>query len=141
PSTRRAEGRAFPAWSGRGGAQRRGGEVEAPRDPPSATLSRPALLHEEGRVKKLPPPRRGGVARSDGVVGLRPPQDHPSATLSRPALLHEEGRVMTPSPPRRGGGARSEGVGGLGPPQGHASGTLSGHALLHAERRDKKLCP
>src|SRR5690606_33625035 len=49
-STRRAKTEAFPSSSRRGGAQRRGGGVEAPQDHPSATLSRPALLDEEGKV-------------------------------------------------------------------------------------------
>src|SRR5690606_9691290 len=45
-STRRAKNsEAFPSAPRRGGAQRRGGEIQ---DRLSATLSRPALLHEEG---------------------------------------------------------------------------------------------
>src|SRR5690606_8879857 len=37
-----------------GGAQRRGGGVEAPQAHPSATLSRPALLNEEGKIRSIP---------------------------------------------------------------------------------------
>src|SRR5690606_9476467 len=127
----------FPSSSRRGGAKRRGGVgFGFAVGPPSATLSRPALLHEEGKVQNIPllveegwreatgwcgfwvcrkttlrdtvascppprggqsakhsPPRRGGVARSDGVMGFNA-AGPPSATPSRPALLHEEGKVQ-----------------------------------------------
>src|SRR5690606_28128483 len=70
-STRRAKSNTHPSSSRRGGAQRRGGGVQSPQDHLSATPSRPALLHEEGKVNQLSPPRRGGVARSAGVAGFQ----------------------------------------------------------------------
>src|SRR5690606_38164580 len=111
---RRRSERRRPGWQRRGryplGGAVRGSRRSRPalslQDHPCATLSRPALFNEEGKFFRIPllveegkekthsPPRRGGVARSDGVVGFRAAADHPSATLSRPALLNEEGKVQ-----------------------------------------------
>src|SRR5690606_25587138 len=76
-STRRANSNAFPSSSRRGGAKRRGGGFEAPQDHLSATLSRPALLHVEGKNAKHSPPRtsRGGAQHrgGEGRSQARPP--------------------------------------------------------------------
>src|SRR5690606_39651320 len=91
----------------------------APHDRPSATLSRRALLDEEGKVRCFPPLVEEGWPAAPGWWVLPAhdwccaPQDHPSATLSRRALLDEEGKVRCISPPRGGGVARSTGVVGF----------------------------
>src|SRR5690606_23455103 len=103
---------------------------------PSATLSRPALLHRRAAEKRVPSrkerrraaPQRSspllveeGLARSDGVVGLESPQDHPPrhcrvlpssarrarSTQHAPLLVARRGGAQ-----RRGGGVRSA----AGPP-------------------------
>src|SRR5690606_23822383 len=84
-----------------------GGQVQ---DHLSATLSRPALLHEEGKSQNVPLLVEEGWRAATGWCEFEARQDHLSATLSRPALLHEEGKVLELSPPRRGGVARSDGV-------------------------------
>src|SRR5690606_16233797 len=58
------------------------------------------------------PPRRGGVARSDGVVGFEVRKTTPPRR-SRVVPSFTGGQSSTHSPPRRGGVARSAGVVGF----------------------------
>src|SRR5690606_21359947 len=63
---RRAKSKAVPSSSRRGGAQRRGGVVDRGRTTcPRHCRVLPSFTG--GQNLKLSPPRRGGVARSDGV--------------------------------------------------------------------------
>src|SRR5690606_4685744 len=67
---RRAKTGAFPSSSRRGGAKRRGGGVQRRRTtPPRHCRVLPSLTG--GQRPEHSPPRRGGVARSDGVVQLQ----------------------------------------------------------------------
>src|SRR5690606_28444331 len=99
----------------------------------------------------LSPPRRGGVARSDGVVGFEAPKWCRPGAAGPPvrdtvASCPPQRGGQTPflSPPRRGGVARSDGVVGFEAPKwcrpgaaGPPSATLSRPALLHRRAKSK----
>src|SRR5690606_19413751 len=83
-----------------------------PQDHPSATLSCPALLHEEGKVKRVPLLVEEGWREAPGRWGSRaagPPVRGTVASCPPP----RGGQNPTRSPPRRGGVARSAGVVGF----------------------------
>src|SRR5690606_29983156 len=71
---RRAPGRPGGPATGtarlRGGAERRVGWVSVRTTPRRRDRVASAPPSQEGSVSLLSPPRRGGVARSDGVVGF-----------------------------------------------------------------------
>src|SRR5690606_39772115 len=70
-----------------------------------------------GQSQMLFPRRRGGVARSDGVAGVRRRTTRPRHCRVLPSFSGGQRQML--SPPRRGGVARSDGVVGFdaaGPP-------------------------
>src|SRR5690606_34051867 len=119
---------AFPSSSRRGGAKRRGGGVQRRRT--SCPRHRRVLpSFTGGQRPEHSPPRRGGVARSDGVVGFNAagppvrdtvascPPSQEGKDRSIPLLVEEGWREAT---------------GWWGStPQDHLSATQSRPALLH----------